>query len=156
MNHRISFIFPSTMDSEKSFHALTSKKTIHKLIICLHLFFGDSVATFISFIPTILMIKINLESENTLTKKWLEGQAPKYSATLPRLKSRVRIPSPAPRIPTNLLFCLLSFFKTFLILHACCDQSVTELNACISHKDFNWFPKVVVQASYGGTILLYI
>ena len=30
--------------------------------------------------------------------------------------------------PTNLLFCLLSFFQNYLILQAKCDTSVTEFN----------------------------
>ena len=40
-----------------------------------------------------------------------KGRSQLYMATLPRLKSRVRIPAPAPINPTNLLFCLLSFLK---------------------------------------------
>jgi len=44
-----------------------------------------------------------------------KGRSQLYMATLPRLKSRVRIPSPAPINPTNSLFCLLSFLKLFYI-----------------------------------------
>jgi hypothetical protein len=31
---------------------------------------------------------------------------------------------------------------------------VTELNACISHKDFNWFPMGYGQATYGGVVYI--
>ena len=33
--------------------------------------------------------------------------------------------------PTNLLFCLLSFFQKYLILHSYCDTSVTEIKTSI-------------------------
>ena len=36
------------------------------------------------------------------------------------------------------------------IVFNCCDI-VARLNACISYKGSNWFPKGVGQASYGGS-----
>ena len=41
------------------------------------------------------------------------------------------------------------------VVSNCCDI-VARLNACISYKGFNWFPKRVGQASYGGRIYLYL
>ena len=59
---------------------------------------------------------------------FLSGRSSGVERNLAKVEVEGSNPFARSKNPTNLLFCLLSFFQNYLILQAKCDTSVTEFN----------------------------